>query len=130
MKKLITTAFLLISFLSTSVTFAQQDEVSIPASLLVSASSGDAESQFLLGQSLDQGQRFGAEIREAFNWFKQAADQGYAPAETAVGQMYIEGRGVPQNFSAGEEHLLRAAAKGFPNAQLSLGRSHVAYPTP
>ena len=43
---------------------AQQDEVSIPSSLLVSASSGDAETQYLLGQSLDQGQLFGAEIRE------------------------------------------------------------------
>ena len=39
-------------------TVAQQDEVSIPSSLLVSASSGDAESQYLLGQSLDQGQLF------------------------------------------------------------------------
>ena len=43
---------------------AQQDELSIPSSLLVSASSGDAEAQYLLGQSLDQGQLFGAEIRE------------------------------------------------------------------
>ncbi len=43
---------------------AQQDEVSIPSSLLVSASSGDAESQYLLGQSLDQGQLFGAAIWE------------------------------------------------------------------
>ena len=43
---------------------AQQDEVSIPSSLLVSASSGDADSQYLSGQSLDQGQLFGAEIRE------------------------------------------------------------------
>ena len=43
---------------------AQQDAVSLPLSLLVSASSGDAESQYLLGQSLDQGQLVGAEIRE------------------------------------------------------------------
>ena len=43
---------------------AQQDEVSIPSLLLVAASSGDAESQYLLPQPLDQGQMFGAEIRE------------------------------------------------------------------
>ena len=43
---------------------AQQDEVSIPTSLLVSASSGDAESQYLLDQYLNQGQLFGAEIQE------------------------------------------------------------------
>jgi len=102
-------------------TAAQQDEVSIPSSLLVSASSGDAEAQYLLGQSLDQGQLFGAEIREAFNWYKQSADQGYALAETVVGQMYVEGRGVPQNFSEGEEYLLRAASKGLSAAQLVLG---------
>ena len=46
------------------ITVAQQDEVSIPSSLLVSASSGNAESQYLLGQSLDQGQLFGAAIWE------------------------------------------------------------------
>ena len=52
--------------LSTLAVFAiaQQDEVSIPSSLLVSASSGNAESQYLLGQSLDQGQLFGAAIWE------------------------------------------------------------------
>jgi TonB family protein len=103
-------------------TVAQQNEVSIPSSLLVSASSGDAESQYLLGQSLDQGQLFGAEIREAFNWYKQSADQGYALAETVVGQMYVEGRGVPQNFSEGEDYLLRAASKGLSAAQLVFGK--------
>ena len=43
---------------------AQQDEVSTPPSLLVSAASGNAESQYLLGQSFDQVQLFGAEIWE------------------------------------------------------------------
>jgi len=103
-------------------TAAQQDEVSISSSLLVSASSGDAEAQYLLGQSLDQGQLFGAEIREAFNWYKESADQGYALAEAVVGQMYFEGRGVPQNFNEGEDYLLRAASKGLSAAQLVLGR--------
>ena len=46
-------------------TAAQQDEVSIPSSLLVFASSGDAESQYLLGQSLDQGQLFGISLLNA-----------------------------------------------------------------
>ena len=46
-------------------TAAQQDEVSIPSSLLVSASSGDAEAQYLLGQSLYQGQLFGISLLNA-----------------------------------------------------------------
>ena len=46
-------------------TAAQQDEVSIPSSLLVSASSGDAEAQYLLGQSLDQGQLLGIGLLNA-----------------------------------------------------------------
>ena len=45
-------------------TVARQDEVCMPSSLLVSASSGDAESQYLLGQSFGQGQLFGAAIRQ------------------------------------------------------------------
>ena len=45
-------------------TVAQQNEVSIPSSLLVSTSSGDADSQYLPGQSLDRGQLFGAAIWE------------------------------------------------------------------
>lgn len=47
------------------LTAAQQDQVSIPSSLLVSASSGDAEAQYLLGQSLDQGQLFGISLLNA-----------------------------------------------------------------
>ena len=45
-------------------TVAQQDGVSIPSSLLVAASSGDAESQYLRGQYLGQGQPFGTAIWE------------------------------------------------------------------
>ena len=112
---------LILSILA-GVSAAQQEEISIPSSLLISASSGDAESQFLLGQSLDQGQLFGAEIREAFSWYKRAADQGFALGEVAVGKIYVEGRGVPQNFTAGEDYLFRAAIKGLSSAQLALGQ--------
>ena len=38
-----------------------------------------------------------------------------------MGQMYVEGRGVPQNFSEGEDYLLRAASKSLSEAQLVLG---------
>jgi len=34
----------------------------------------------------------------AFKYTLQAAEQGYVPAEAAVGMMYANGKGVQQNY--------------------------------
>jgi len=34
----------------------------------------------------------------AFNWFKKAAEQGHVAAQTVVGEMFLNGKGVPRDF--------------------------------
>ncbi len=47
---------------------------------------------------------------EAVKWYSKAAEQGFAPAQYALGKLYLEGKEVPQDLSKAEE-LLRAAVK-------------------
>ena len=35
---------------------------------------------------------------EAMKWYRKAADQGHADAQTNLGLIYATGRGVPKNF--------------------------------
>ena len=45
---------------------------------------------------------------EAFRWFRQAAEQGYAKAQYNLGVMYANGRGVRQNFHLSKEWFGKA----------------------
>lgn len=56
----------------------------------------------------------------AADWFLRAAKAGYAPAANNLGQMYIEGDGVPQSDRDGFVWLSRAAEGGYPKAMYGL----------
>jgi TPR repeat protein len=48
---------------------------------------------------------------EAFNWYKKAANQGYAKAQKQLGDAYFSGRGVAENkVEAIEKFRLPACA--------------------
>ena len=36
--------------------------------------------------------------REAANWYRKAALQGYAKAQHNLGNLYVIGQGVPKNY--------------------------------
>jgi hypothetical protein len=36
--------------------------------------------------------------KEAVRWYRIASNQGYAPAQHSLGVMYVEGRGISQNY--------------------------------
>jgi TPR repeat protein len=54
-------------------------------------------------------------------WFRKAADQGYAPAQSILGQMYHDGQGVPQDYAQTAMWLRKAADQGNALAQGFLG---------
>lgn len=56
--------------------------------------------------------------------FTQSAEQGYAPAQYALGQAYLRGEGVTQNVDTGVEWLSKAGAQGMLEAQLELATVH------
>ncbi len=57
----------------------------------------------------------------ALRLWRPLAEQGYANAETNLGIMYYEGRGVPQDYAAAMSWYRKAAEQGYANAQTNLG---------
>lgn len=49
------------------------------------------------------------------------AEQGYAPAQTAIGSLYENGRSVSQNYQSAIKWYELAAAQGEADAQYNLG---------
>ena len=58
---------------------------------------------------------------DAFDYLKQAADQGYAPAQTELAYRHIIGQGVTKNYSTALHYCLPAAEKGHILAQYLAG---------
>ena len=54
-------------------------------------------------------------------WLRKAADHRDAAAQFALGLMYANGEGVPQDFTAAVTWYRQAAETGFPDAQYNLG---------
>ncbi len=54
-------------------------------------------------------------------WYRKAADQGDAAAETYIGEMYAHGEGVAQSYSEALKWIRKAADRGYDDAQYRLG---------
>jgi len=111
------------------------------------AEQGDAEAQYHLGQMHQEpgyveqlkvaqesgnDQILGAAItksykylnrKEAFRWFKMAAEQGYARAQYRVSLLYHCGEGIGgQDYTKAFRWCKMAAEQGYAEAQFILGR--------
>jgi TPR repeat protein len=58
---------------------------------------------------------------EAVRWYRLAADQGNATAQTNLGYMYVTGRGVPRDYAEAVRWYRLAADQGNATAQTNLG---------
>lgn len=58
---------------------------------------------------------------EATKWFRKAADQGDAMAQTYLGRNYENGRGVKQDYTEAVNWYRKAANQGDATAQNNLG---------
>lgn len=76
--------------------------------VLAAARAGDAPSQDLLAQAMEQTGR----LDEALSWWMQAAKQGYAAAHAKLGLWQLVGFKIPQNIPQGVERIVAAAKAG------------------
>jgi TIR domain/Sel1 repeat/NB-ARC domain len=60
--------------------------------------------------------------KEAAALYEQAASDGFAPAENALGRMYENGIGVSKDLDRALQYYQRAASKGHPDAKAALAR--------
>ena len=70
------------------------------ATLTAEASSGDTESQLQLADMYENGFGVPLDYGQAAYWYRKAAEQGSAGAQTSLGQMYIKGKGVAEELLA------------------------------
>ncbi|MSP33056.1 MAG: sel1 repeat family protein, partial [Pseudolabrys sp.] len=57
---------------------------------------------------------------QAVKWYRLAADQGNAKAQSNLGLMYDNGQGVPQNYAEAMRWYRLAADQGLAEAQSNL----------
>ncbi len=84
------------------------------------AGQGDRQAQYDLGRA----HWHRGEYQLALPWLKAAAERGHTEAEYLLGEAYLEGRGVVQNFRAALEIFTRAALHGHLEAEYRLGLFH------
>jgi len=88
------------------------------AALRLRATQGDRVAQFSLGAI----QYYGSpDTTQAIEWFRKAAEHGYAPAEYQMGQLYDFGFGVTQNDRDALGWYRKAADHGSTPAQRAVG---------
>ena len=88
------TAFVTLSLTFVLAVIVQQDDAL--ANLQQRANSGDVSAQMFLGAYYDQKK---SDPAKAFVWFAKSAAQGDPDAQYSLGQLYEDGRGVPQDYS-------------------------------
>lgn len=109
----------------------RQDQPRALSSFKKAAKKGHAGAQYELalrhlnrqvsyGLSVTNGDVAGAKRKQmakrqvnAAELFRQSADQGYAPAQYALGQAYLKGEGVTRSTETGIDWLSRAGAQGL-----------------
>lgn len=61
------------------------------------------------------------EYGEALRWYRKAADQGSAKAQTGIAEQYLKGEGVPRDPTEALRWYLKAAEQGLPEAEGAVG---------
>ena len=72
-------------------------------------------------QDVRNGQGVAQDYAQAVKWYRKAAEQGNAGAQTNLGLMYANGQGVPQDYAQAVVWYRKAAEQGNIDAQNNLG---------
>jgi len=84
------------------------------------ARQGDPEAQHDFAERLCEGRGVPRNYEVAIEWFRFAAERGYAPAQCKLGMMLFLGRGTPSDRVEGCKWILRAAQQGNEEAKKAL----------
>jgi hypothetical protein len=90
-------------------------------SIKAKAEAGDPNSEFQLGLAYANGQGVAKDLAEAVKWYRKAAEQNFAPAQTSLGYCYEGGIGVAKDDVEAVKWFRKAAEQNFAPAQSDLG---------
>ncbi len=88
--------------------------------LMQAAKAGQAGAQFYLANRYQYGKDIQKDEKQAFAWYKLAADQGLSAAQLNVGRMYADGIGTQKNESLARKYFEKAASNGDNRASFNL----------
>ena len=89
--------------------------------LEANATSGDVMAQMKLGQCYRQGNGVGKDYKQAFTWFRKAAEQGNPQAQYNLARCYSTGAGVAKNEKEAVKWYTKSADRGYMSGQFCLG---------
>ncbi len=85
------------------------------------ADSDDALAQGIIGIMYYEGYGIEQDKTKAVEWYRKAAEQGYATAQCNLGYMYENGYGIEQDKTKAVEWYRKAAEQGYAGGQCNLG---------
>ena len=85
------------------------------------ANNGDVFAQDTVGDMYDHGRGVEQSYEKAVEWYRKAAEQGYANTQCRLGSMYHDGRGVEQSYKTAVEWYRKSAEQEYAAAQCNLG---------
>ncbi len=85
------------------------------------AIAGNAEAEFNLGMLFENKDFELRDKEEANKWYSLSAQHGYAKAQYVLGNSYLLGKDVGQNYEKAVKWLILAAEQGHAKAQADLG---------
>ena len=88
--------------------------------LIKAAKAGQAGAQFYLATKYLHGQDVAKDERQAFAWYKAAADQGLSSAQLNVGRMLADGIGTKKDEVLARQYFEKAASRGDNRASFNL----------
>jgi len=77
------------------------------------------------GTFLDHGQGMAKDDVEAVKWYLKAAEQGFALAQSVLGDYYYTGRGVEKDDIKAVKWYRKAAEQGLSDSQFHLGGCYI-----
>ncbi len=84
------------------------------------AEGNDTRAQTILASCYDLGRHVAPSRKENIHWLTLAANQGYAPAESQLGHIYLYGSGIPSDYRQAFIWEQKAAQQGDAQAQRDL----------
>ncbi len=81
----------------------------------------DPRLQFQLGSALASKGSYG----DALPWLRKAAENGYAPAQTGLGELYANGQGVKQDYAQARAWYMKAADQSDWQAEFKIGELYL-----
>ena len=93
--------------------------------LKILAGRGDIAAQVRLGMIyLIGGLDVAPDYTQAALWYRKAAEQGHAGAQSTLGSLYSGGLGIPENYAEAVKWFGKAADQGDAHGQVSLGMAY------